>query len=65
MYECPNCGRTMSHPLDRCPNPECGVLFSGIKCKNCDYWGGKNEFINNNNRCPKCDSPVSGIFGGI
>jgi hypothetical protein len=54
MYRCSNCGATMSQPLDRCP--KCGVLLSGVKCEACGYIGGKTEFINNNHRCPKCNS---------
>lgn len=54
MYRCSNCGATMSRPLDRCP--QCGVLLSGVKCEACGYIGGKTEFINNNHRCPKCNS---------
>lgn len=54
MYKCSNCGATMSQPLDRCPS--CRVLLSGVKCEACGYIGGKTEFINNNNRCPKCNT---------
>jgi hypothetical protein len=39
------------------------VLLAGVKCQSCKYVGGKTEFINNNNRCPKCGSHVSGIGG--
>jgi ribosomal protein L32 len=56
MYQCSHCGATMSTPLDRCPS--CGILLSGVKCQSCGYVGGKNEFINNNNRCPKCNRAV-------
>lgn len=56
MYQCSNCGATMSQPLDRCPN--CRVLLSGVKCQACGYLGGKTEFTNNNNHCPKCGSVV-------
>lgn len=61
MYKCSNCGATMSQPLDQCPS--CHVLLSGVKCQSCQYIGGKTEFINNNNRCPKCGSHVNGIGG--
>lgn len=44
----------MSYPLDRCP--QCNVLLSGVKCEACGYVGGKSEFIDNDNRCPKCNS---------
>lgn len=54
MYQCSNCGATMSQPMDRCP--KCGVLLSGIKCEACGYFGGKTEFIRNNHRCPQCNS---------
>lgn len=56
MYQCSRCGATMSQPLDRCP--KCGVLLSGVRCEACKYIGGKTEFINNNHRCPKCNSTV-------
>ena len=46
----------MAQPLDRCPN--CRVLLSGVECASCGYIGGKSEFINNNHRCPKCQSYV-------
>ena len=44
----------MDQPHDRCPN--CGALLSGVMCEACRYVGGKSEFINNNHRCPKCNS---------
>ena len=56
MYRCSNCGTTMSQPLDRCPS--CRALLSGVRCEACRYVGGKSEFINNNHRCPKCNSKV-------
>ena len=61
MYRCSNCGVTMSQPLDRCPS--CHVLLAGVKCQSCGYLGGKTEFVNNNNRCPKCGSPVRSVGG--
>jgi predicted Zn-ribbon and HTH transcriptional regulator len=57
-YTCGNCGATMDLPLERCP--KCGVLLSGVKCEVCNYLGTKTEFINNGNRCPKCNSAVQG-----
>ena len=56
MYKCSNCGHTMSQPFDRCPN--CKVPLSGVRCESCKYIGEKSEFINNNHRCPKCNSKV-------
>lgn len=54
LYRCSNCGATMSYPMDRCP--QCNILLSGVKCEACGYIGGKSEFVDNGNRCPKCDS---------
>ena len=56
MYQCSNCGKTMSYPLDRCPG--CGAILSGVRCQACKYVGAKSEFINNGHRCPKCNSIV-------
>jgi len=61
MYQCSKCNHTMSYPPYRCPS--CGVLLSGVKCQGCGYVGGKQEFISNNHRCPKCGSVVE-IPGG-
>ena len=59
MYRCSNCSATMRQPQDRCPN--CQALLSGVKCKTCNYVGGKSEFINNNHLCPNCNSVSSAI----
>lgn len=56
MYQCSNCGQPMAYPQDRCPG--CGVLLSGVRCQSCRYVGGKQEFISNGHKCPKCDSVV-------
>ncbi len=56
MYKCSRCGATMPYPLDRCP--KCNVILSGVKCEGCQYVGGKQEFIDNGHRCPKCGSHV-------
>jgi hypothetical protein len=57
MYKCSNCGETFPFPVDRCPR--CRAILSGVHCENCNYTGGKTEFIENNNRCPKCNSVAS------
>ena len=62
MYQCSNCGHTMSTPKDVCPS--CKVILSGVKCQACQYVGGKQVFIDNNHRCPKCGSVVDIPTGG-
>lgn len=56
MYQCSHCYRTMSEPHDKCPY--CGVILAYIQCNNCGHTGGKNEFVSNGNRCPKCNAGV-------
>ena len=54
MYKCSNCQHLMDAAYEECPN--CGAVFTGVRCENCDYGGTKSEFEDNGNRCPRCNS---------
>jgi len=56
MYRCTNCDSTMNYPYDICPS--CGALLLFTICEGCGHVDYKNAFINNNNRCPKCNSVI-------
>ncbi len=56
MYQCSNCGATMSYPQDSCPS--CRAILSGVRCQGCGHTDVKSAFINHGHRCPKCGSVV-------
>jgi hypothetical protein len=63
MYQCSNCGATMSYPLDSCP--KCGVRLAGVKCKACGYLGTRDEFVRNEDRCPRCNAAQASAWSAL
>lgn len=58
MYYCEGC-RGQFVQFER-PNvcPLCGVR-AGVQCLHCRFWGPAEQFISNQDRCPKCGASVT------
>jgi rubrerythrin len=62
MYLCERCHGTFASFTTPGQCPLCGT-WAHVQCQGCRYTAHANEFINNNDRCPKCGSIVS-VPGG-
>jgi hypothetical protein len=62
MYRCERCGGTFASFKTPGQCPVCRG-WASVRCDGCGYTAHANEFINNDNRCPKCGALVS-VGGG-
>lgn len=62
MYRCERCGGVFGSFTTPGQCPLCGV-WASVRCTGCGYTGHANEFVKNNDRCPKCGARVS-VPGG-
>src|SRR5688572_837646 len=54
LYQCSNCRQAVSKSDRVCPH--CRVSLVGIRCQNCGFVGGEQDFPND--LCKKCGSRV-------
>ena len=63
MFRCEKCGGTFAHFKTPGQCPLCGV-WASVRCQRCRYTAHADQFINNNDACPKCGAKVSIPGGG-